>query len=339
MAMPIDKLGFGSKSRSSAAALIVCLALNSASAQSASTPAATPPASASTSASTARASSAKPAGGSARAAARERYAAATHKLGASDVETVRAGIAALAEIGGPEAERVLIERVEAGLPPALIDPALTALSTLHSRRAFPVLLELMQHRRSLVRARAISAIAAIETRRGGSTQSALIAALDDPAEEVRSAAATGLGTVGSQAVVPALFTAYDRGLAAALPAIAEIAGRESVDALFARMPQGIVAPVEPLLDRMIERGKLTAPEQVKLARKLGATATDSARQYLLKWLERIKLAGNPAVKKELFQALKVLDSRKHVATSTVAAAPEQPKAAAAPIIATRENKR
>jgi hypothetical protein len=130
-------------------------------------------------------------------------------------------------------------------------------------------------------------------------------------------------------VLPALFSAYDRGVITALPAIAELAGRESIAPLLARMPQGTVEPVEPLLDRLLEGGKLSVGDQVGLARKLTDLGTPSARRYLLKWLDRIKLQGHARVKTELFQAIKTLDTKPAAAqaaapkpAATQAAAPE-----------------
>jgi hypothetical protein len=299
---------------------------NAASAATTTTKAAAAPA-----ASSAPVASTKPSAPSTRDAARAREAEAVRKLNAPDAESVRAGIDALREISGMQAERALIARVEAGLPPALVTPALDALVALGSRRALPVITELTQHRRGLVRQRAISALAALETKGARTTQTLLLAALEDPDAEVRSAAATALGRVGTPAALPALFAAYDRGVTTALPTIAQLAGRESVEPVFARMPQGMVEPVEPVLDGMLERGKLSAFEQVKLVKRLAAMATPSARHYLLKWLDRIKLSGAAPVKNELFQALKALDAG---SAPVVAQATAPAPAAATPAVTT-----
>jgi hypothetical protein len=104
--------------------------------------------------------------------------------------------------------------------------------------------------------------------------------------------------------------------------------------VFARMPQGTVEPVEPVLDRMLESGKLSVADQVGVARKLTELGTPSARRYLLKWLDRIKLQGQARVKTELFQSLKTLDARPAAAqlaapASTAAPAPAAPTRALA----------
>jgi hypothetical protein len=108
------------------------------------------------------------------------------------------------------------------------------------------------------------------------------------------------------------------------------------------MQQGGVGPV---LDRMLERRALSTGDQVKLVRAMTSSANESARSYLLKWLDRVKLDGHPLVKKELFQALKTLDSKRvpSTAPAAVAAAPAAPNAAppaAAPaVLANKEGAR
>jgi hypothetical protein len=69
-----------------------------------------------------------------------------------------------------------------------------------------------------------------------------------------------------------------------------------------------VERLEPALDRVLARNALPSAAQVKLVRGMAATKSDGARQYLLKWLERIKLQGHAQVKKELFEALKAIDT-------------------------------
>jgi len=268
----------------------------------------------------------------ARSAALERQTAAVRKLGATDPEAVRAGITALRELGGDAAQRALIARVRAGLPPALVGTALDALVAMRARRALPVIVELVQHRRPLVRSQALAALAALEQRGARATQTLLLAALEDPSPDVRGAAASALGRVGTKTALPALFAAYDRGVTSALPAIAELAGRESIEPLLARMPQGVVEPVEPALDRLLENGKLATADQISLAERLTKLGTPSARRYLLKWLDRIKSSRSQArVKAELFEALKTLN-----AAPTGAPGPTPAPAATARAVAVKE---
>jgi hypothetical protein len=263
-----------------------------------------------------------------------------HKLGAADAESVNAGIAALRAIADQPAQRALIERVQVGLPPAQVVAALDALVAMRAKRALPVIMELVQHRRPLVRSHALTALAALEQRGARATQALLVSALEDPSADVCASAAAALGRIGTPSALPALFAAYDRGVTTALPAIAELAGRESIAPLFARMPQGTVEPVEPVLDRLLEGNKLSVADQVGVARKLTELGTPSARRYLMKWLDRIKLQGQARVKTELFQSLKTLDAKPAAAQ---AAAPASSTAPATPAptraLASKEAKR
>jgi hypothetical protein len=127
---------------------------------------------------------------------------------------------------------------------------------------------------------------------------------------VSRAAAEGLGRIGTKAALPALWSAYDKGVTPALTSIAELAGVESVEALVTRTQANGMELLEPVVDRMLARNALPSAAQVKLVRAMAATRSDGARQYLLRWLDRIKTQGQAQaqVKKELFDALKRIDT-------------------------------
>jgi len=244
----------------------------------------------------------------AKSAQQERFDAAVHKLSSGDIAAVQSGIDALVEHGGPLAERALTERVAAGLPPSLVEPALQGLVKLNAKRSVPVLVELLEHRRALVRSEALRALAQLDARKPSPLQATFVAALNDSATEVSGAAAEGLGRIGTKAALPALWAAYDRGVMPALGSIAELAGPESVEPLITRAQASGVERLELALDRLLARNALPSAAQVKLVRGMAATKSDGARQYLLKWLERIKLQGHAQVKKELFDALKAINT-------------------------------
>lgn len=244
-----------------------------------------------------------------KSAQQERFDAAVHKLASGDPKAVQSGIDAMVLEGGPLAERALTERVAAGLPPSLVEPALKGLVALKAKRSVPVVMELLEHRRALVRSEALLALAQLDARKPSPLQATFITALQDPASEVSRAAAHGLGTIGTKAALPALWSAYDRGVTPALTSIAELAGPESTDTLVTRVQaSGGIEQIGAALDRMLARNALPTGSQVKLVRALAATRSDGARQYLLGWLERIKLQGNAQVKQELFGALKALSA-------------------------------
>jgi hypothetical protein len=244
----------------------------------------------------------------AKSAEQQRFEAALHKLSAGDPAVVQSGIDALVEQGGPQAERALIDRVALGLPPALVEPALRGLVTLKSKKSVPVLIELLEHRRSFVRSEALRALSQLDARKPSPLQATFVAALSDPASEVSRAAAEGLGRVGTKAALPALWSAYDKGVTPALASIAELAGPESVEALVTRTTASGIEPLEPVVSRMLARNALPPGAQVKLVRAIAATKSEGAHQYLLQWLDRIKMQSQAQVKKELFEALKVFST-------------------------------
>ena len=102
-----------------------------------------------------------------KSAQQERFDGAIQKLESGDPVTVQIGIVALVETGGPAAERALTERVAAGLPPSLIEPALAGLVALKAKKSMPVLIELLGHRRALVRSAALLALSQLDTRKIG----------------------------------------------------------------------------------------------------------------------------------------------------------------------------
>lgn len=267
-------------------------------------PAAQPPPAAS--AAPVAAAAAKPAKAApAKSAEQQRFDAALQKLASGDPAVVQSGIDALVEHGGPIAERALLERVSLGLPPSLIEPALHGLVTLKAKKSVPVLVELLEHRRALVRSEALRALAQLDARKPSPLQATFVAALSDPASEVSRAAAEGLSRIGTKAALPALWSAYDKGVTPALASIAELAGTESVEALITRTQASGIEPLEPVVSRMLARNALPPAAQVKLVRAIAATKSEGAHQYLLQWLDRIKMQSQAQVKKELFEALKV----------------------------------
>jgi hypothetical protein len=244
----------------------------------------------------------------AKSAEQQRFDAALQKLASGDPAVVQSGIDALVEHGGPAAERALIERVTLGLPPSLIEPALQGLVKLKAKKSVPVLVELLEHRRALVRSEALRALSQLDTRKPSPLQATFVAALGDPASEVSRAAAEGLGRIGTKAALPALWSAYDKGVTPAIASIAELAGPESVEALITRTQASGIETLEPVVSRMLARNALPPGAQVKLVRAIASTKSEGAHQYLLKWLERIKMQSQAQVKKELFEALKVFST-------------------------------
>jgi HEAT repeat protein len=150
---------------------------------------------------------------------------AVEGLASSDLAQVRGGIEALGVSGEPAAVAPLAHRIRQGLPAELLDAALDALIALARPSAGPVLVELLRHRRAVVRRKVVAAIMACRPPDGGE---ALGQALDDSDPQVRSAAALGIGQLRTGAPIDQLFLAFERGVLEAATAIGQIANAEGV---------------------------------------------------------------------------------------------------------------
>lgn len=230
---------------------------------------------------------------------------AKQRLASGDDANVRAALQTLSELGGDPAAEAIVARLHRGLPPQLIELAIDSLVLLHRPSAAPALLELAQHRRAPIRARAIGALGALHAR---NAQSALLFALDDPSPDVRSAAALALGAVGNARALPALWAAADRGVEHALDAVASLATPAEVKTVLGRAHEGDITPVKAVLQGLMARKTFPLDAKVNLVRALQKLGTPSARACLVQWLDERKTEGEPRLRQALFAAIKQIDS-------------------------------
>ena len=78
-----------------------------------------------------------------------------------------------------------------------------------------------------------------------------------------------------------MLSAYDRGVSKAVVAIAELAGRESLESVLARVHNGVLEPVEPVLDRMLERNKLSYTQTVEHFTKHMPFLSESDKEWVM----------------------------------------------------------
>jgi HEAT repeat protein len=199
-----------------------------------------------------------------------------------------------------------VTRLRAGLPPAKVEQALAEIVVAKRRDAVPVVLELLQHRRPRIRELAVGALAALGTPR---VQSPLASALEDPASDVREAAARALGEVGSQSALKPLLAAHERGVRQALLSIGKLARPSHVAELLERNQEQAVTALAPALAIMLERSDFPLSGKLMIIRKVAASHTEVSHQFLLDWLSRFKSDGHPRLRQELFDALKGFDAK------------------------------
>lgn len=221
---------------------------------------------------------------------------AEKKLASDDLETVRTGFAVLAELGGPRAATVALARIKQGLPPQLLQGAIDSLVALKQPSALPVLLELSLHRRWQVREQALVALASLHAR---SAQSTILYALDDPSEEVRSAAARALSELGDARALPSLRLAFERGVKGAAESLAKLGTARDVELVLARAKGGDFSNVSQALGVALARRDLPSVAKRAIVKAASEANSESAKLALRTWQENASKAGDKRLADEI----------------------------------------
>ncbi|HEY8432325.1 MAG TPA: HEAT repeat domain-containing protein [Sandaracinaceae bacterium] len=220
------------------------------------------------------------------------------QLGADDPAAVRGALESLGILGDARAAQPIAERIRRGLPPDLLEPAISTLALLGSPEAGPVLFELASHRRPEVRLAAVQAITAVRPR---GADRALAQALGDADPQVRAAAASGLGELGATSALDSLFLALDRHVPEAAAAIGRLARPAEVERFLGylgRLPFDLVTLA---LGEMLSRDSLAEPARLSIVHRLAELATPEARAFLEQLLpslperSRVRRAAEDAV--------------------------------------------
>jgi len=234
------------------------------------------------------------------ASARAEIDQAVQLLKSDRREDVETGIQSLGLLGIPQAVDPLVARIREGLPPELLELAVTTLMALGQPNAGPVLYELTTHRRGDIRRHAIEAIAVA---RPASSEPILLTALSDDDTQVRSAAAIALAEVGSPRAVDRLFLALDRGNGEASVAIGKLVAPKSVGRLSDYLGQVPFHHMGPALEIVIARRDVPESEKVDLIARLEEVGTPEVRGYLANLLATSGASLSPAVKRAIDRAI------------------------------------
>jgi HEAT repeat protein len=204
--------------------------------------------------------------------------AQARKLMASgEREQVEAGIQSLGLLGGPAAVPPLVERIEQGLPPELLEAAVVTLMALAQPEAGPVLYELSTHRRPEIRLRALEAISATHP---AGAETALVAALSDSDPKVRAAAATALGELHASGAMEKLFLALDRGNMEASGAIGKVVPAGEVKRLVGYLGQIPLHSLGPALSEVLQRKDVSEDAKLEIVARLEEVGTPEVKGYL-----------------------------------------------------------
>lgn len=202
---------------------------------------------------------------------------ATKLVESTDRGKVRVALAALRASKRPQATRPIAKRIEAGLPPDLLDEAMDALAALPRGYGSSVLLDLTRHRSAKVRARAIR-ISAMQKVPGAPR--ALVSALDDGDAAVRGAAVEGLVELQARAAVPSLFEAFDREVPEAAEALGALAGAGHVPRILGFLDSHPFGRVLPALGALLGRSDLPVGVRVRILDRLGEASVAEVTLFL-----------------------------------------------------------
>ena len=198
-------------------------------------------------------------------------------LASSERDQVEAGIQSLGLLGGPAAVPPLVERIEAGLPPELLEAAVVTLMALAQPEAGPALYELSAHRRPEIRLRALEAISATQP---PGAETALVAALSDSDPRVRSAAATALGELRAAGAMEKLFLALDRGNMEASGAIGKVVPAGEVSRLTGYLGQIPLHSLGAALGEVLQRKDVSEGAKLEIIARLEELGTPEVKGWL-----------------------------------------------------------
>jgi HEAT repeat protein len=234
------------------------------------------------------------------AQAKAAIASAQQLMDSGKPKDIEAGIQSLGLLGTKDAVEPLAARIRQGLSPDLLDQAITTLMALSQPSAGPILFELTSHRRPEVRLHAVEAIAA--TNPPGAEQ-ALIAALSDADSKVRSAAATGLGDIGSKSSLEKLFLALDRGNFEASGAIGKVVAPGDVKRLVEYLGRLPFHSLGPALAEVLQRKDVSENAKLEIVVRLEEVGTPEVKGYFGDLVSSAGEALTPNVSRALLKAM------------------------------------
>lgn len=215
----------------------------------------------------------------------------------SDVE---AAIQSLGLLGVPAAVDPLVARIQQGLPNDLLETAIVTLMALGQPSAGPALADLARYRRPEIRTLAIEAIAAVRPPGG---EVVLVAALNDLEVQVRSAAAVGLGDIGSPGSIDALFLALDHGNLEAGAAIGKLVPARDVKRLFGYLGKVPFRSLAPAFAETIKRKDVAENDKLAIVARLEEVGTGEVKGFFSDLMAGTSGGLPPNVSKAVLRAM------------------------------------
>lgn len=203
--------------------------------------------------------------------------AQTEGLSSNDPQELASAIEAVGEEGDRRAVAALRDRLRQGLPPELLEKAITALGQVQRSDAVTALAELTRYRRPTVRVAVAQALGATGVR---AASSHLARMLDDPSAPVRAAAAQALGELDARGAMGDLLRAARRGVLQAAAVIGRTSRPAQARAVLREVNAESLDALAPALEQIVTRQDMPAHVKRTVVRKLGELGTARAEQLL-----------------------------------------------------------
>ena len=229
---------------------------------------------------------------------------AIKRLKSGDVAQVKSALDDVRVSGkaGIAAVPTIIERLRAGLTPALTQAAIETLGDTESETATDILAWYSHHRNVEIRRSAIQALARTK---GTQAITALRNALSDPDPAVRGLSATALGDMRAKDAVPALFAALEHNVPEAAAAIGELCFDTDCERLAAKIGHMPFDVVTSGLDEVLLRPPVDVKDEikVKIVGRVREMGTAEANRFLKGVQTRWPTRASARVKQAIDQAV------------------------------------
>jgi HEAT repeat protein len=226
------------------------------------------------------------------------------RLKSSDAAQVKSALDDVRVSGkaGAAAVPTIVERLRAGLTPALTLAAIETLGDTESETATDILAWYSHHRNVEIRRNAIQSLARTK---GTQAVTALRNALSDPDPAVRGLSATALGDMRAKDAVPALFAALEHNVPEAAAAIGELCYDTDCERLAAKIGHMPFDVVTSGLDEVLLRPPVDVKDDIKMkivgrVREMG---TAEANRFLKGVQTRWPTRASARVKQAIDQAV------------------------------------
>jgi hypothetical protein len=203
---------------------------------------------------------------------------ALHKLKSPNPEEVLSGIQVLAAASVKEAAGPLIDLLRSGPRNDITNSAIQALGSLGNKKALPILIEYLSHRRADAR---IAALFALESFDDTQTSRAVESRLRDSDSQVRATAALALGKRGDKGYVPVLFRAFERGVSDAAISIGQLGSPEDAARLGTYLGKMDIKELLPGFDEFLRRPDFPVKAKLAILEQLFGLAGPDVKRFAL----------------------------------------------------------